>query len=198
MVRESGVTSSRARLAVVWPPANRRNLQRRSLPRIDPASRRGADTAIGLHTARHGRLLLAPRCLRQTVHSRLDSSHTSPEAAALRFPVRTDGASICRGEPPFSNPARWPRAVRLTMVAHSAGEDPGLYARFRWEYARHDSHKPHRDVALRALRFAHEESSIPLHRHSSNKSHTDSVRPNSDIGINCRATIKVRQQRQSG
>jgi hypothetical protein len=44
-------------------------------------------------------------------------------------------------------------------------EDPGLYARFRWEYVRHDPHKPHRDVALR---FAHEESSVPLHRHSSN------------------------------
>jgi hypothetical protein len=52
-------------------------------------------------------------------------------------------------------------------------EDPGLYARFRWEYARHDPHKPHRDVALRALRFAHEESSVPLHRHSSNKSSLD-------------------------
>jgi hypothetical protein len=52
--------------------------------------------------------------------------------------------------------------------AFRTGEDPGLYARFRWEYARHDPHKPHRDVALRALRFAHEESSVPLHRHSSN------------------------------
>jgi hypothetical protein len=44
--------------------------------------------------------------------------------------------------------------------AFRAGEDPGLYGRFRWEYARHDPHKPHRDVALRALRFAHEESLI--------------------------------------
>jgi hypothetical protein len=31
--------SSRARLAEIWPPAHRRDLQRRSLPRIDPAAR---------------------------------------------------------------------------------------------------------------------------------------------------------------
>ena len=53
--------------------------------------------------------------------------------------------------------------------AFRTGEDPGLYAGFRWEYARHDPHKPHREVALRALRFAHEESSVALHQHSSNK-----------------------------
>jgi hypothetical protein len=57
--------------------------------------------------------------------------------------------------------------------AFCTGEHPGLYARFRWEYTRHEPHKPHRDVALRALRFAHEESSVPLHRHSSNKSSLD-------------------------
>jgi hypothetical protein len=57
--------------------------------------------------------------------------------------------------------------------AFCTGEDPGLYARFRWEHARQNPHKPHRDVALRALRFAHEESSAPLHRHSSNKSSLD-------------------------
>src|ERR1700729_2193282 len=46
--------------------------------------------------------------------------------------------------------------------AFRTGEDPGLYARFRWEYARHDPHKPHRHVALRAVRLAHEQSSAPL------------------------------------
>jgi hypothetical protein len=66
-----------------------------------------------------------------------------------------------------------PQVVRDDGRAFRTGEDPGLYARFRWEYARHDPHKPHRDVALRALRFAHEESSVPLHRHSSNKSSLD-------------------------
>jgi hypothetical protein len=52
--------------------------------------------------------------------------------------------------------------------AFRTGEDPGLYARFWWEYARHDPHKPHRRAALRTVRFAHEESSVPLHQHSSN------------------------------
>ena len=40
------------------------------------------------------------------------------------------------------------------------GKDLGLYARFRWELARQDPHKPHRPAALRAARFAHEESSV--------------------------------------
>jgi hypothetical protein len=57
--------------------------------------------------------------------------------------------------------------------AFRTGEDPGLYARFRWEYARHDPHKPHRDVALRALRFAHEESSVLLRQHPSDKPSLD-------------------------
>jgi hypothetical protein len=79
-------------------------------------------------------------------------------------------------------------------------EDPGLYARFRWEYARHDPHKPHRDVALRALRFAHEESSVPLHRHSSNKSsldgdkiiHTRSCNPGVPLKYNVAGTVARR------
>jgi hypothetical protein len=57
--------------------------------------------------------------------------------------------------------------------AFRTGEDPGLYARIRWEYTRSDPHKPHRDVALRAPRFAHEEYSARPHRHSSNKSSLD-------------------------
>ena len=69
--------------------------------------------------------------------------------------------------------------------AFRTGEDAGLYARFRWEYARHDPHKPHRDVALRALRFAHEVSSVPLHQHSSNKSSLDGRKdyPPPDLAI---------------
>jgi hypothetical protein len=71
-----------------------------------------------------------------------------------------------------------PRALATRRAAYDGGafhtgEDPGLYARFRWEYARHDPHKPHRRTALRAGRFAHPESSVPLHRHSSNKSSLD-------------------------
>jgi hypothetical protein len=38
--------------------------------------------------------------------------------------------------------------------AFRTGEDPGLNGRFRWEYDRHDPHKPHRRAALRAVRFA--------------------------------------------
>jgi hypothetical protein len=69
--------------------------------------------------------------------------------------------------------------IRRALPCHASTEaarphqDPGLYVRFGWEYARHDPHKPHRDVALRALRFAHEESSVPLNRHPSNKSPLD-------------------------
>jgi hypothetical protein len=48
-----------------------RDLQRRSLPA----------------TGCHGRLLPALRCLRQTERSRLDSSHASPEAAALHLSI---------------------------------------------------------------------------------------------------------------
>jgi hypothetical protein len=71
-----------------------------------------------------------------------------------------------------------PRALATRRAADDGGafrtgEDPGLYARFRWEYARHNPHKPHRRAALRAVRFAHEESSVPLNRHSSNKSSLD-------------------------
>jgi hypothetical protein len=40
------------------------------------------------------------------------------------------------------------------------GEDLCLYAGFRWEHARHDPHRPHRDVAFRAVRFAHKDSLV--------------------------------------
>ena len=74
-----------------------------------------------------------------------------------------------------------PRALATRRAADDGrafrtGEDPGLYARFRWEYARHDPHKPHRRAALRTVRFAHEESSVPLHQHSSNKFSLDGRR----------------------
>jgi hypothetical protein len=38
--------------------------------------------------------------------------------------------------------------------AFPTGKNPGLNARFRWEHARQDPHKPHRHTAFRAVRFA--------------------------------------------
>ena len=98
---------------------------------------------------------------------------------AIRRASSFVSTSACRASASFSRErgARAPAQSSTLATRRAAddgrafrtGEDPGLYAGFRWEYARHDPHKPHREVALRALRFAHEESSVPLHQHSSNK-----------------------------
>jgi hypothetical protein len=96
IVRGIGVTSSRARLAVVWPPAYRRDLQRRSLPRIDPASRRAptrpldcirrAPAVCYLH-----RDVFVKRCTLDWIPV---IRHPRRPHCASQF--RTDGDSICR------------------------------------------------------------------------------------------------------
>jgi hypothetical protein len=82
------------------------------------------------------------------------------------------------GPPPHRGDLQWRSLPRIDPAGYSGsshpvargaaddgrairtGEDPGLYACFRWEHARHDPHKPHRDVAFRAVRFAHKDSSV--------------------------------------
>jgi hypothetical protein len=118
----------------------------------------------------------------QTVPSRSSSETVTEEfrtacppcAATIRSERTEHSDAVDTGD----NRRSQPRALATRRAAYDGGafrtgEDPGLYARFRWEYARHDPHKPHRRTALWAGRFAHKESSVPLHRHSSNKSSLD-------------------------
>jgi hypothetical protein len=95
-----------------------------------------------------------------------------------REPAITSASNTVMLSTPEDNRLSQPRALATRRAADDGRafrtrEDPGLYARFRWEYARHDSHKPHRRAALRAVRFAHEESSAHRIGDSSNKSSLD-------------------------
>jgi hypothetical protein len=117
-----GARRARRPVEVGLPP-HWRDLQWRSLPRIDPAARCSPTWPVERIRPAATVCYLQRDVFIERI--RLNSTHSSPEAAALRlFPVQSDGASICRVglqskmAEDYEHPSQASRHRRAVWVLH--------------------------------------------------------------------------------